>query len=179
MGVSLIPRNDNRGMGNGERQANLRLALRELAPMLAGAGLVGLIEPLGFETSSLRHKSEVIDVLEALGLRGQFALIHDTFHHHLAGGGPVFAADTAIVHVSGVTDGHVAVADMSDMHRVLVDAKDRLGNIDQLHALLTAGYSGAVSFEAFAPQITDMLEPQEDLEVSIRFIRERLAPLAA
>lgn len=31
--VSLIPRNDNLGMGNGERQAALRVALKELKPI--------------------------------------------------------------------------------------------------------------------------------------------------
>src|SRR5215510_444096 len=32
--ISLIPRNDGKGLGHGERLANLRVALREIAPML-------------------------------------------------------------------------------------------------------------------------------------------------
>ena len=35
-------------MGNGERQAALRMALKALRPMLEDHGLVGLVEPLGF-----------------------------------------------------------------------------------------------------------------------------------
>jgi 2-keto-myo-inositol isomerase len=64
--VSLIPRNDNLGMGNGERQANLRVALRELKPMLEDHGLVGLVEPLGFEICALRYKAEAVDAITAL-----------------------------------------------------------------------------------------------------------------
>ena len=58
-----------------------------------------------------------------------------TFHHHLAGGGPVFARQTGIVHVSGVIDPVLASSQMSDADRVLVDAADRLGNITQIQAL--------------------------------------------
>src|SRR5262249_52810879 len=99
--ISLIPRNDGWGLGEGERVANLGLALREIAPMLATAGIVALVEPLGFETSSLRSKAEAIDVIESLGVAQHYRLVHDTFHHHLAGGGPIFAEYTGIVHVSG------------------------------------------------------------------------------
>ena len=124
--VVLIPRCDGFGCGNGERQANLRVALRELAPMLAEHQLVGLVEPLGFELSSLRQKSEAVDAIEALGLAERFQLVHDTFHHALAGGGPVFARHTGIVHISGVTDSKLALREMRDRHRLLADARDRL-----------------------------------------------------
>jgi 2-keto-myo-inositol isomerase len=177
--ISLIPRNDNMGLGNGERQANLRLALRELQPMLAEAGLVGLVEPLGFETCALRQKSEAVDAIEALGAAGTFQLVHDTFHHHLAGGGPIFAQHTGIVHVSGVVDTALATNEMGDEHRILVDAHDRLGNVTQLRSLIAEGYEGPVSFEAFAPQVHDLREPQQEIEQSIGFIRSGLAPLAA
>lgn len=177
--VSLIPRNDNLGLGNGERQANLRLALRELRPLLDAAGLIGLVEPLGFETCALRDKSEAIDAIESLGATGTFKLVHDTFHHQLAGGGPVYSKYTGIVHVSGVVDTKLATDEMRDEHRILVDADDRLGNVAQLRALMSDGYKGPVSFEAFAPQVHDMSEPQKDLGTSIEFIRSGLAPLAA
>ena len=126
--VSLIPRNDGKGMGNGERQANLRLALRDLAPMLEDHGLVGLVEPLGFGTCALRAKSEAVEAIEALSVAGRFRLVHDTFHHTLAGGGPAYADHTGIIHISGVTDPRLATEDMRDEHRVLVDAGDRIGN---------------------------------------------------
>ncbi|QYK42153.1 MAG: TIM barrel protein [Paracoccaceae bacterium] len=177
--VSLIPRNDGQGMGNGERQAALRLALKALKPMLEDHDLIGLIEPLGFEVCALRHKSEAVDAIEALGVRGRFRLVHDTFHHTLAGDGAFFPEHTGIVHVSGVTDPAVAVGSMRDPHRVLVDAADRLGNIDQIAALQALGWTGPISFEAFSPEVHAATDPKRDLAASIQFIRDGLARKAA
>lgn len=177
--VSLIPRNDNGGMNNGERQANLRVALKALIPMLEDHGLVGLVEPLGFATCALRFKSEAVEAVESLGAAGRVRLVHDTFHHHLAGGGPLFPQHTGIVHVSGVTDPSLAVGDMADRHRVLVDGQDRLGNLDQLRALAAAGWDGPVSFEAFAPETHALPDPVAALRRSMDLIRDGLARAAA
>jgi 2-keto-myo-inositol isomerase len=177
--VSLIPRNDNLGMGNGERQANLRLALRELTPMLEDHGLVGLVEPLGFAVCALRYKAEAVEAIEALGATGRLRLVHDTFHHHLAHGGPMFPGHTGIVHVSGVVDPDIGVAEMADRHRVLVDGRDRLGNVAQLRALAAAGYEGAVSFECFAPEVHGAADPASALRRSMEFIRAEVAARAA
>lgn len=177
--VSLIPRNDNQGMGNGERQANLRVALKALKPMLEDHDLVGLVEPLGFETCPLRFKTDSVEVIEALGGKGRFKLVHDTFHHHLAGGGPLFPEHTGIVHVSGVVDPDVAASEMTDAHRVLVTEKDRLGNVQQLRALEAAGWHGPVSFEAFAPETHSSRDPIGDLRRSMELIRAQVAREAA
>ena len=177
--VSLIPRNDALGMGNGERQANLRVAMRDLKPMLEDFGLIGLIEPLGFEICALRYKSEAVDAIEDLGATGRFKLVHDTFHHHLAGGGPLFPQHTGIIHISGVVDPVVTVADMRDGHRVLVDAHDRLGNTEQIAALAAAGYTGPVSFEPFSPLVHAFTDPRAELARSFAFIQSRLADQAA
>lgn len=177
--VSLIPRNDGLGRGNGERQANLRVALRELIPMLEAHGLVGMIEPLGFEASSLRSKAEAVDAIEALGAADRFRLIHDTFHHTIAGGGPVFAGHTGIVHISGVSDPTPSLTEMRDADRVLVDAGDRLGNVAQIEELRLAGYAGPVSFEPFAPSVHGLADPAGALAGSFEFISSRLAEMAA
>lgn len=177
--ISLIPRNDNGGMNNGERQANLRVALRELIPMLRDAGLKGLVEPLGFETCALRDKQEALTAFETLEAGETLALIHDTFHHHLAGDGPLFANKTGLVHISGVSDPRVATRDMTDAQRGLVGAADRLGNIDQLRDLLTAGYAGPVSFEAFAPDVHAINDPIPAIRASMDFMRTSLTANAA
>ena len=177
--VSLIPRNDNLGMGNGERQGNLRVALRDLKPMLEDHGLVGLVEPLGFEICALRYKSEAVEAIEALGAKGRFKLVHDTFHHTLAHGGPIFPDHTGIIHISGVTDPALGVDEMGDQHRVLVDAADRLGNVDQIRALQAAGYTGPISFEAFAPQTHALANPVAAIAASFEFISQSLAAKAA
>ncbi len=177
--VTLIPRSDGLGCGNGERQANLRVALRELAPMLAERQLVGLVEPLGFGICSLRRKSEAVDAIEALGLAERFRLVHDTFHHRLAGGEPMFAGHTGIVHVSGVIETEPALHDLRDPHRALVDARDRLGSAVQVRELRNAGYSGPVSIEAFAPCVHASRDPAGDLARSFEFIFSDPADRAA
>ncbi|MFZ5708723.1 MAG: TIM barrel protein [Pseudomonadota bacterium] len=177
--VSLIPRNDNLGMGNGERQANLRVALRALKPMLEDHGLLGMVEPLGFEICALRSKQEAVEAIEAVGGAGRFRLVHDTFHHHLADGGPIFPAQTGIVHVSGVVDPKLALSEMRDGHRVLVDGRDRLDNIEQIAALRAGGYAGPVSFEPFAKEVHDLADPVGALRASMDFIRSGLAARAA
>ena len=172
--VSLIARNDAKGMADGERQANLNTALRELKPLLEEHGLVGLIEPLGFETCALRDKREAIEAIEALGAKDRFRIVHDTFHHALAGGGPIFPAYTGMVHISGIVDPTLNPADMRDEHRVLVDEKDRIGNIEQVKQLLAEGYAGPVSFEPFAPQVHNMADPRKAIEKSFTYIESEL-----
>jgi 2-keto-myo-inositol isomerase len=173
--VSLIPRNDNLGMGNGERQAALRVALKALLPMLDDHDLTGMVEPLGFEICALRHKSEAVEAIEAIGGKGRFKLVHDTFHHTLAHGGDYFSDHTGIIHISGVVDQTVTLGQMTDAHRILVDAVDRLGNVNQIAALTSLGFAGPVSFEAFAPQVQTSASVQADLAASIQFIRDGLA----
>jgi 2-keto-myo-inositol isomerase len=177
--VSLIPRNDNQGMGNGERQAALRVALKALKPMLEDHGLTGMIEPLGFEICALRLKSEAVEGIEAVGGTGRFKLVHDTFHHTLAHGGALFPGHTGIVHVSGVVDQGVGISDMRDPHRVLVTAGDRLGNVEQIAALTAAGWTGPVSTEAFSPDVHAYADPSAELAKSFDFIRSGLAQRAA
>ncbi len=177
--VSLIPRNDNGGMNNGERQANLRVALRNLQPMLVDHGLVGMVEPLGFEICALRYKQEAVDTIDALGASKTFRLVHDTFHHYLANGGPIFPAHTGIVHISGVVDPTLSVSEMADEHRILVNRADRLGNVAQIKSLMDAGYTGPVSFEAFAAEVHAIADPVAALRASMDFIRTNLTALAA
>lgn len=173
--VALIPRNDNLVMGEVERRAALLTALGALKPMLEDHGLTGMIEPLGFEICALRYKSEAVEAIDTLGAKGRFKLVHDTFHHALAHGGPIFPEHTGIVHISGVTDANVTLAQMTDAHRILVDVSDRLGNIAQIKALQDAGWAGPISYEAFAPQTHASTTPAQDLRASMDFIAAGLA----
>ena len=174
--ISLIPRNDApKYASDDERLGALREGLLAIKPMLEKADMVALVEPLGFLSSSLRSKQEAVDAIKAVGGEGRFKLVHDTFHHHLAGGGPLFPEGTGVVHISGVVDPSLKVEDMADNHRILVDANDRLGNVEQIRDLLNAGYSGAFSFEPFSPEVHALAEPKSAHETSINFIRASLA----
>lgn len=177
--ISLIPRNDGTATANGERQANLRVAMRNILPMLDDAGMVALVEPLGFGRSSLRFKDELVEVIDALGAKGRFKLVHDTFHHMLAGGGRFYPDYTGIVHISAVTDPMLAIGEMEDEHRVLVDRHDRLGNVEQIAELLRLGYDGPISYECFSPVTQAMADPYGELKRSFDYISSQIQELAA
>ncbi|WP_082663765.1 TIM barrel protein [Sinorhizobium sp. Sb3] len=101
---SLIPRVDGKVTEDGVRQTALRHAIREILPMLADTNLVALIEPIGFASSSLKDKAELVDAIEAEGGISRFRLVHDTFQHAIAGGGAIYPEYTAMVHISGISD---------------------------------------------------------------------------
>ncbi|CAN7392681.1 TIM barrel protein [Rhizobium sp. LjRoot30] len=170
----LVPVNDGSGQAEGERQANLRTALKALQPMLAKAGIIGLVEPLGFSICSLSSKREAEEAIRELGFTDTFRLVHDTFHHHLAGEPELFPDLTGLVHISGVSDVAVSVADMRDPHRVLVDASDRLDNCGQIRALRDSGYIGPFSFEPFAPDVHALNDPAVALQASMAFIEAKV-----
>lgn len=170
----LVPVNDGSGRANGERQGNLRNALKELAPILARYELLGLVEPLGFEICSLRSKREAIEAIQSLKLTDQFKLVHDTFHHTLAGEQDYFPKETGLVHISGVSDANIGINSMLDAHRVLVDDTDRLGNLEQIATLMTRGYRGRFSFEPFAKSVQSDPDLLSSLKASMNFINRHV-----
>lgn len=153
-----------------KRHADLVHALTQLKPLLQDHGLRGLIEALGFEECALRRKSQAMRAMQELGDTQTFRLVHDTFHHHLAGEDLFFPELTGLVHVSGVEDGALSSAQMRDPHRVLVGAADRLGNAAQLRRLLDAGYAGYASFEPFAEEIASAPDIEQRLRDSMAYL---------
>lgn len=149
-------------------------ALEAIAPILRSRGLQGYVEPVGFHSSSLRSKGEAIAAIEEAGGWDVYRLLHDTFHHHLAGETEIYPRRTALVHISGVVNPALAVDDMLDAHRVLVDANDRLGNIAQIKALRAAGYDGPFSMEPFAADVQALADPRAALRASLDHIRASL-----
>jgi 2-keto-myo-inositol isomerase len=158
-----------------QRQQDLIHALKQLKPILDDHGITGLVEPLGFEECALRHKSAAVTAIYAAAGERHFRLVHDTFHHHLAGEDIFFPELTGLVHISGVESTTLASTDMRDGHRVLVGSADRLGNIPQLKELLARGYQGVVSFEPFASDIMEAPNSETLLRNSMDYIRQQLA----
>lgn len=163
----LCPLND----GTQVAFEDLVAALTAMKPILAERGLTGLVEPLGFPVSSLRTKREALAAIDAVDGGDVYRLVHDTFHHHLAGESDVFPERTGLVHISGVADPALAVDDMLDAHRVLVDAADRLENLAQIRALVDAGFDGPYSFEPFAAEVHAMEDP-------VAAVRDSMAHIA-
>lgn len=166
----MCPLNDGTKIVHGDLVA----ALKAIKPTLEARGLTGLVEPLGFPISSMRTKAEAVSAITEAGGEGTFKLVHDTFHHHLAGESEFFPEWTGLVHISGVVDPAVAVEAMLDPHRVLVGAADRLENLAQLRALRDAGYAGPVSFEPFAPEVHDLPDPEAAIAASLGYVRAGL-----
>ena len=171
----LVPVNDGSGKLEGERQGNLRVALKGLMPILEKHGLTGLVEPLGFQICSLRSKREAADAISAVGGDDRFKLVHDTFHHVLAGEPELFPERTGLVHISGVEDQAVSIDDMRDPHRVMVGQRDRLDNVGQIGRLLQAGYRGTFSFEPFAEDVHGHGDAAAMIRESMDHIAQALA----
>ena len=171
----LCPLNSREDRRSEEQRAqDLRTALAALMPVLENNGIIGLVEPLGFEESSLRTKRAAVDAIDAVGGGDRFRLVHDTFHHYLAGEKEFFPDRTGLVHISGVVDRGLGLAASRDEHRVLVDRDDRLGNIDQIKALRAGGYAGPLSFEPFARSVHELSDPIGALRDSISFIERKV-----
>ena len=166
----MCPLND----GTPVAEADLVEALKQMAPILRARGLTGLVEPLGFPVSSMRTKAQAVAAIKEAGGEDVYKLMHDTFHHHLASETEFFPEWTGLVHISGVVDPEIAVDDMLDAHRVLVDAGDRLENLAQIRTLIEAGYTGAFSFEPFAAEVHELADPEGALRVSMVYITDEV-----
>ncbi len=172
----LCPTNDRSDpRAPAQKHDDLVHALSQLQPVLSDHGLLGLVESLGFEECALRHKSAAARAIEQVGRTACFALVHDTFHHHLAGEEALFADLTGLVHISGVEDPTLTLDHMRDPHRVLVGPADRLGNVRQLCDLLAAGYRGHVSFEPFADAIVGASDIEQRLAASMAYLSAAVA----
>lgn len=167
------------GSEDGFRLRALRTALAALKPILDRHGLTGLVEPLGFRISSLRRKREAIDAIDAVDGASTYRLLHDTFHHAIASDPDFYPERTGLVHISGVSAPGLALADMRDEHRVLIDEHDRIDNVGQIATLLRGGYTGFFSIECFAKNVQiDPVLP-EQLGRSIAFVKGQLAAATA
>ena len=166
----LVPVNDGSGRDEQLRLSKAQEGLAALKPILQDRGILGMIEPLGFESCSLRLKSEVVAAIDAVDGRGVFRLVHDTFHHHLAGEHATFPELTGLVHISGVSDEEVPVSGMRDAHRGLVDGADRVDNVEQIKMLMIEGIEGPYSFEPFAESIATLPDPRAAIARSMEYI---------
>lgn len=170
-GLVMCPLNDRADPRSvAERASGLRTALSELAPILRDHGLLGYIEPLGFKACSLRRKRTAVEAIKAVGGLDVFRLVHDTFHHHLAGEQEFFPELTGLVHISGVEETEAPLATLGDGHRVLVGADDILGNAAQINSLLAGGYSGYLSFEPFADSVHGLADIQTAIGASMEHL---------
>ena len=178
--VSLIPRVDGREGDGAERARTLRAVLAEILPMLHGTGVVGLVEPIGFSTSSIKFQREatqaIEEAIESLGADDRLGIVHDTFQHALAGDADILVRHIRLVHISGIAGGSGILTDLLDAQRVLVDESDRTDASGQMKSLLEAGYTGPFSYECTSPLIQNIGDPKAQIGASIAYLRRLLRP---
>ena len=145
--ISLIPRVDGRDTDPATAGRVLHDVMTCIAPLLDGTRIIALIEPIGFQTSSLRYKADLVTELQDHPHGARFAVLHDTFQHALAGETEIFAAQTRLVHVSGIADAEAGLTDGDDSRRSVIGQRDCCDSVDQIVALRRAGYDGPISFE--------------------------------
>jgi 2-keto-myo-inositol isomerase len=170
--IVLCPVNDPADTRSAGQQFQDTLdALQYYAQIFEKKEMTGLVEPLGFGISSLRFKQKAVEIIRASGVASHYRIVHDTFHHYLAGESRVFPEWTGIVHVSGVTVS-MDKGEIIDDHRVLVDDNDIMNNKAQLGLLLEAGYTGPISYEPFSPSVQH--SSRTDLKQSLSISRKIL-----
>jgi 2-keto-myo-inositol isomerase len=174
--VSLIPRVDARQGDVAERAKSLRTVLAEILPMLHETGVVGLVEPIGFSTSSVKFEREAVQAIESLGADDRLGIVHDTFQHALASDPDNVVRHIRLVHISGIGGGSGILTDSLDVHRVLVDESDRTDTARQAKTFLEAGYTGPFSYECTSPLIQDIGDPRAQIGASIAYLRRLLDP---
>ncbi len=155
-------------------QAELISALKAIAPILSEHNIKGMVEPLGFPSSSLRFKEDAVAAIDAAGLGDIFSLVHDTFHHAGSDDQSYYPNRTGLIHASAVTDSDVSMESMLDGHRYFVGPGDRLNSITQIKHMLSAGYAGYVSFEPFAEDIATYPNPTAAIKESMEYVLAEL-----
>ncbi len=170
--IVLCPLNDaNDKRDPVQRADELATALNAYGLLLAEAKMIGLIESLGFEISSLRTKRAALKGIARCNYPQSYKLLHDTFHHYLSNETEFFPKETAIVHVSGLLAGKTKAA-TTDEDRILVTRDDIMDNRGQVAALLEGGCTAPISYEPFSSQVRDLplSELKAQLQKSIHYL---------
>ena len=146
--IVLVPLNDG-SINSAKEQIQLfEQSLKNILKIINDFDLFGLVEPLGFSHSSLRFKSLAVKVINSLQ-SNKLKIVHDTFHHALAGENEFFPSLTGLVHISGVSNTYKNIK-LLDSHRSIIDEKDMLANIKQIRKLCNSNYKGFFSLEPFS-----------------------------
>ena len=146
--IVLVPLNDGSINSPKEQIQLLEQSLINIFKIINDFNVFGLVEPLGFSHSSLRFKSLAVNVINGLQLN-KLKIVHDTFHHALAGENKFFPSLTGLVHISGVSNMYKNI-ELHDDHRSIIDKNDILQNINQIQKISNSNYKGYFSFEPFS-----------------------------
>lgn len=170
--IVLCPVNDPSDKRSPDQQhIDLVSALNHYAPLFEKYGMIGLVEPLGFEICSVRFKKQAASAIAETGLSRHYQIVHDTFHHYLSGEEAFYPKETGLIHASGVYAGK-KIEEVNDDDRLLVDDKDIMDNKRQISKLYDGGFQGIMSFEPFSPEVQKLStgDIKTDVRASMEFL---------
>lgn len=132
--------------------------VRDYSTVLKKYGVNGLIEPLGFEDSTLRAPWEGQVVIDAAGV-DNFKLVADTFHYYLAGvtddqfKQKVDKDYIGLVHLSAVTTTETPLNELDDQDRYMLTSNDIMKSAEWANKFEDVGYQGLYAFEPFSDDL--------------------------
>lgn len=172
----LCPFNETLSISPQEKEKLIADSVNYFNDLFVNAKVQGLIEPLGFNSSSLRSFSFINNLIQQTNVH--FKLVFDTFHAYLsevdeAEMKKINIDNIGLVHISGVTEA-IERDLLADEHRVMLSPEDILKSKQQINQLEVLGYQGIYSFEPFSSQLntwsyTDIISA---IKTSIRYINE-------
>ena len=170
--IVLVPLNDGAINDIIEQRNLLKHSLKEIVQILNDFNVLGYVEPLGFQSSSLRSKSMVIEEIEKLQT-SRLKIVHDTFHHFVAEEKEIFPSHTGLVHISGVSNQFKNI-ELNDNHRSVIEATDIINNINQIRNFLESDYEGFFSFEPFAKDLSGNKNLLDIIRKNFKYIEDNL-----
>ncbi|KRK33072.1 sugar phosphate isomerase/epimerase family protein [Loigolactobacillus bifermentans] len=160
-----------------QRQAEAIANIKEYAQLLTKYQVNGLIEPLGFEDSTLRTPWDGQEIIRKAGVTN-FKLVADTFHYYLANvtsqqfQEQVDVNAIGLVHLSGVPT-MKARNRLDDQDRYMLDPADIMQSAAWARTFEAAGYQGIYAFEPFSDDLKQwqLDQVKQELEKSIALVQ--------
>ena len=170
--IVLVPLNDNSIIEINEQRKLLHHSLKHIETILSDYDVMGFVEPLGFQSSSLRNKSMVKECFQQLNI-SKIKIVHDTFHHFVAQENFFSPTITGLVHISGVSKKFIN-EHLQDKHRSFIDPTDDIiDNIQQIKVFIDQNYQGFFSFEPFSEEVI-INNPKEKIKKMLKLFSEFL-----
>lgn len=169
-GLVLCPVHTPENWTEAEAEAHLRDGLRNLAPILREHGVKGYVEPLGMTHSTMKRQAMAVAAVSDIDGWDCYQLCYDTFQFFRCGDDKLFPQHIGLTHISGISRPDLMPAELTEPDRGLIFPDDRVGNISQLQALKSAGYSSFVSIEPFSPTVQNDPDLAQHLRASLDYV---------
>jgi 2-keto-myo-inositol isomerase len=171
-GIVLCPVvDDSHGWTEFQLEEKLRHSLRMLRPVLLDHSVMGYVEPLGMQGSTMKWQRTAVAAVSDIAGWDAYRICHDAFQFHRCGDTQMFPERVGLVHISGIDRTDLRPDELTEPDRGLVFEGDRVGNVQQLQKLISEGYAGCVSIEPFNPAVQQDPSLASKLAASVDYVR--------